>query len=198
MMSTIPDAMPAPMTYEEYMREGEVNLRYDILDGVRCYHTNPTRRHQKMLLAIAEILRACAKISKTGKAYIAPCDILIRRFPLRTRQPDVLFMSNARIAANPPASDPAPLDPAPELVVEIISPSDSVGVLAAKLADYQRVGVQECWVVYPKDRSIEALELSGEDIQSVGVYDSDAAFSSRAFPTLQLNVVDIFAETDNG
>jgi Uma2 family endonuclease len=174
------------------MREGEINRRYDILDGVRYFMTNPTRLHQVILMAITDILRAYAKADKTGTAYIAPCDILIRRFPLKTRQPDVLFMSNERVAANPPESDPSPLSPAPELVVEIISPSDSMGVFAAKLADYQRVGVQECWVVDPHDRSVEVLEITDEDIQTLGEYPAGSAFSSKVFPALQVNVTDIF------
>jgi len=44
------------MTYEEYLAEGEVFKRYDIIDGVRHLMPNPTRLHQRILLNLARIL----------------------------------------------------------------------------------------------------------------------------------------------
>lgn len=107
-----PASPPQPLTYEQYMAEGEVNLRYDIIDGVRMV-TNPTRRHQRIIRNLVFPLTHYEQSSGRGKMIIAPCDILIRRSPLRTRQPDVCFISNERLAQNGPETDPAPLSPAP-------------------------------------------------------------------------------------
>ena len=193
-MSTVQDSLPVPLTYDAYLREGEVHRRYDILDGVRQFMTNPTRLHQEILLSIANLLRGYSRTSRAGKAYIAPCDVLIHRFPLRTRQPDVLFISNERAAKNPPVTDPAPLDPAPELVVEIISPSGSVGVLAAKLADYQKVGVRECWIVEPERKTVELLSISDAGFDSAGIFLDSTRLISRVFPDLEIAVADVFAD----
>lgn len=46
-----------PITYEQYMAEGEVTARYDITDGVRRYLTNPTRTHQRIAGNIYALLR---------------------------------------------------------------------------------------------------------------------------------------------
>ena len=106
------------MTYEEYITEGKIKQRYDIIDGVRVV-TNPNRRHQRISRKLLLLFAPYEAAAGNGQSIAAPCDVLIRRAPLRTRQPDVLFMSNACVAQNPPMDNPAPLDPAPELVIEI-------------------------------------------------------------------------------
>jgi Uma2 family endonuclease len=193
-MSTLQDPVHLPLTYESYMAEDEVNRRYEIIDGVRRFMTNPTRRHQVILLTIAGLFKAYAKGSRSGQVQIAPCDILIRRFPLRTRQPDVLFISPERLAANPPPDDPAPLSPAPELVVEIISPSETESRITEKLADFRKVDVRECWVVHPTARTVEVIALAREGSHSIGTYGEGTIVSSRAFPGLDLSVDDVFSE----
>ena len=192
-MSNLIDSIEQPLTYENYMSEGEINLRYDIIDGVRHFMTNPTRIHQRILFRLANLLEHYAVSGNSGSMQIAPCDILIRRFPLRTRQPDVLFMSDECAALNPPLDDPAPLDPAPELVIEIISPTETVGTLYGKLSDYQRVNVRECWIVKPSTRTVEVVAISQGDIETLDVYAESAQVESRVFPGLKIAVSDIFA-----
>ena len=191
--SSLPSPVPPqPMTYEDYMAEGEINLRYDILDGVR-FVTNPNRRHQRILRNIARPFEDYETVDGSGQVITAPCDILISRTPLRTRQPDVLFMSNACVSQNPPLDDPAPLDPAPELVVEIVSTSDTRAVLATKLADYQQVGVRECWIVYPGLNLVEVLRLTETQITLVATYGSGQEVQSEVFQGLSVAADAIFA-----
>ncbi len=49
---------------------------------------------------------------------------------------------------------------APELVVEILSESDRTSVLNAKLLDYQKAGVSECWIVNLEEKTVEVLKLN--------------------------------------
>jgi Uma2 family endonuclease len=188
-----PDPKSETLTYEQYMAEGEVFLRYDIIDGVRIV-TNPTEQHQDILFNIAAAFKQFGKSSDQGKMILAPCDILIRRKPLRTRQPDVLFISRERHALNRPSTDPAPLSPAAELVVEILSPSDRRTVLDAKLADYRSVDVLECWVVSPSARTVEVLRLTPTHEESMAIYGEGETVHSIRFPDLYVAVADIFAE----
>jgi Uma2 family endonuclease len=181
------------LTYEDYMAEGEINRRYDILDGVRIYMTNPTRRHQRILGNIYILLRNYEFASGWGQALMAPCDVLIRRNPLRTRQPDVLFISNAQLARCGDPADPAPLEAAPELVVEILSPTETRAIRSDKLADYQSVGVQECWVVSPDTQTVEVLRLTPELVESVATYENDQTLRSVVFPDLTVPVAEMFA-----
>lgn len=179
------------LTYEDYICSPEEMRRYDILDGEKLYMTNPTMQHQNILFNIADIFKQFQRRHKDGRMFIAPCDVLISRRPLRTRQPDVLFVSNERFGSRS-IDDPAPLTPAPELVVEILSPSDTGGALAGKLSDYQSVNVLECWVVSPRERTVEILKLTDSGFETVGIFSDGMSVQSSIFPELIASIQDIF------
>lgn len=181
------------LTYEDYLAEGETEGRYDIVNGVRVWMSNPTVRYQDVLFNIAAAFKSYSRDSGQGRMIVAACDALIRRIPkLQTRQPDVLFISRERFGSRDP-EDPRPLDPAPELVVEILSPSDTKRVLADTLRDYRAADVRECWVVSPDSRTVEVLRLRLESEQTAAVYGPGETVRSEAFPDLSAAVSDIFA-----
>jgi Uma2 family endonuclease len=184
---------PRLLTYEDYLAEGEVMARYDILDGER-FMTNPTRRHQEILGEIWSRLQAYAKGTRSGVALMAPQDVLIRRHPLRVRQPDVLFITHERLAQCPGPDDPAPLPIAPELVVEILSPSERRVDRDQKLRDYCDAGGVECWVVNPPQQSVEVVRLSPAGPASLANYAAEETLRSAAFPDLSMPVSAIFAD----
>jgi Uma2 family endonuclease len=192
-------AAPAaePLTYEAYLAEGEIMARYDIIDGVRHWMTSPNELHQEIALNIAEHFRAYQRAARRGRTVIAPRDIVVQRQPLRTRQPDVYFISNERRAeAGTDVTDPAPLAVAPELVVEVLSRSDTRRVLADKLADYCAVGVCECWVVSPEAETVEALRLTSDGAERVGLYGVGDTVRSVTFDDLAVALADIFDTED--
>ncbi len=180
------------LTYEQYLAEGEINRRYDILNGVRVWMPNPTVRHQDVLFNIATAFKAFSQASGVGRMVVAACDVLITYEPLHTRQPDVLFISHARFDDRDPL-DPSALNPAPELVVEILSPSDTNRVLAEKIRDYCQVDVRECWIVSLGTQSVEVLRLTPEGERSLAVYGGAEGVRSEVFPGLAVPVLDIFA-----
>lgn len=115
-----------------------------------------TRPHQRLVRRVARLCEDFTAKEKKGECFVAPCDVLIRHIPLKTRQPDVLLISQERLDQNPPDSDPAPLSPAPELVVEIVSPSERPGQRAAKLSDYHSVSVREVWQVFAEEKRVDS------------------------------------------
>lgn len=184
---------PALLTYDDYMAEGEVFKRYDIVDGVRIFMTNPTRRHQRIVKRITRALDDYEAATGKGETILAPSDILITRVPLRTRQPDVLFISHARLAQCGADTDPAPLVVGPELVVEVLSSNESARARASKIQDYCRVGVDECWVVNPTDETVEVVRLTVAGAESIAVYRTGETVRSAVFPDLAVDVSPIFA-----
>lgn len=189
-----------PMTYEEYLSGPEEMARYDILDGWKVYRlygekqlANPTRDHQRLQGNLYSLMRAAAQTTKLGQVLMSPCDVRISLRPLRSRQPDILLISPYRLAQNPPPDDPAPLSPAPEIVVEIVSPSDTASILAAKIRDYQSVDVQEIWILRSKARTIEVRRLTENTAETAGVYGLGETAVSEAFPGLSVSVSDIFS-----
>ena len=189
-----------PMTYEEYISGPEEMARYDILDGWKVYRLygdnlmpSPTRRHQRILARLLRRFQDYEATSGRGETVIAPYDVEITYQPLRCRQPDLLFISRERLEQNAPSDEYAPLSPAPEVVVEIVSPSDTPSVLTVKIDDYRKVDVQEVWIVRSGPQTVEVLPLSSGRTTG-SIHGSGEVAMSLAFGDLTVPVDDIFQE----
>jgi len=104
---------------------------------------SPTVDHQETVINILELLRVYQRATRRGRALTAPLDVLVSRNPLRTRQPDVLFISRERLEEAGGRFLEGPLTTAPELAVEVLSGSDTRRARADKIADYAAIGVTE-------------------------------------------------------
>jgi Uma2 family endonuclease len=195
-MMTIAKIPRTPLlTYEEYLEEGYVEGSYDIVDGERIFMPGATWGHQQVAGNIYVGLRAYGATSRRGKALMAPFDVLIRRRPrLRTRQPDVFFISNEQLAASGGTPQLGVLEVAPELVVEVISDSETERRVEAKILDYCEIGVQEMWRVWPETRTVEVLRLTRDGATVSAVYGEADMIQSLTFSDLTLSVAAIFAE----
>ncbi|GAB4459855.1 MAG: hypothetical protein OHK0029_23020 [Armatimonadaceae bacterium] len=88
--------------------------------------------HQECVGRLYEILRAFQRRERLGRTLMAPFDILIQKDPLRTRQPDVLFIFQQRLAELGGIPDEGSLPAGPELIIEVLSPSDTPRTLRGK------------------------------------------------------------------
>ena len=183
-------AEPKLLSYEDYLKEGETNWRYDIIDGVRMDIASPTAYHQRIVQRITRFLEDYEEAGD-GLTFAAPCDVQISLFPLRTRQPDVMFVSNERLGDRP-LSAPPPLDAVPELVVEVISDSDRERVLNAKLADFHAIGVEECWIVRPEEKTVEVLSTADNGWEQAAIYGESEHVVSLVLPGLAVPAAAIF------
>jgi len=193
-MAITTEAPALALTYEAYMAEPTVYGRYDIVNGVRIFMPGATWGHQEIAANINDRLREYARATRSGKVIFAPFDVLIRRFPkMQVRQPDVLMISFARLAQVGGRPAKGPLEIGPELVVEIISDSETQRILGDKLADYSSIGVDECWVVRPDAATVEVLALTPDGANSVAVYGEDEVVQSVVFAGLIVAVADVLA-----
>ena len=176
------------LTYEEYLKTPEIKARFDIVDGVMTIAPTPTVAHQKVLGQLFLMLHQFVSEQQLGEVFFAPADVIIQREPLRTRQPDLLFVSNER--ANILGDQ---VEGAPDLVVEILSPSNTRSDLEAKLSDYATLGVSECWLVSPEARSVEVLGLTEGSWVRLGISGLGEQVRSQVLPELDLAVVHLFA-----
>ncbi len=140
------------MTYEEYLEGPEIKGRYDVVNGVLIMAPSPTRKHQEILGQLYFLMRQFLEEHRLGNAFIAPLDVVVEREPLKTRQPDLLFVNNERAEILHDI-----VEGAPDLVVEVLSPSNSRADIQDKLDDYAGLGVRECWLVSPEGRTVEVL-----------------------------------------
>lgn len=193
MATPTPKAVSSGLTYEEYLAEGLIPYRYDIVDGVRILMPAPSWRHQRIQMNAMEVLRGYEKRSGRGYVIAAPFDLLIRRLPtLQTRQPDLLFVSREQIERGGGIPESGPLEVAPELVVEILSESETERILADKLADYAAIGVQEGWLIRPRPRTVTVVRLSPGGPVVAADYGEIETLQSLTFPDLSVPVAEFF------
>jgi Uma2 family endonuclease len=178
------------LTYQEYLDLPEMKQRYSIIDGELVMAAAPTPDHQTVVLELSSTLNSFVREHRLGRVFVAPLDIVIRRDPLRTRQPDVMFISNARryiIGLQV-------IEGGPDLVIEVLSPTNTRQDLQEKLQEYQRIGVREAWIVSPQAQTVEVLQLSTEHIRRSGLYGLGHLIVSQVLPELHLTVDEIFPE----
>lgn len=109
--------------------------------------------HQELVVEIYPELSAFIKKTKIGTMRISPYDVYFDNE--NVFQPDIIFISNERkhlIQENG-------LHGAPDLIIEILSPSTAYYDLCEKKAVYERCGVTEYWVVNPTDNSTTGFYL---------------------------------------
>jgi Uma2 family endonuclease len=176
------------LTYDIYLTLPEMKQRYSIVDGVLVMAASPTPDHQTVVQETFVKLDSFVREQRLGRVFLAPLDIVIRRDPLRTRQPDVMFISNARRYIIGLQG----IEGGPDLVIEVLSPANTRQELQEKLQDYQTIGVREAWIVSPQAQTVEVLQLSAEGIQRSGLYGLGSLIVSQVLPELQLTVDELF------
>ena len=150
---------------------------------------SPIPEHQITIKRFLFALNQFIVERNLGELLFAPLDIVIRRNPLRTRQPDLLLLSNesyARIYLD------RPIEEAPELAVEILSQSNTRRRVQDALADYAAIGVKECWLVSLAARTIEVLTLVNGEWQRLTLLGIGDRMRSEALAGLDVEVGQFF------
>jgi Uma2 family endonuclease len=186
------------LTYETYLALPEMMQRYEIIDGELIMAPAPDFEHQWRSTAIYDPMKQYVHTNRLGIVLYAPLDIMIQQSPLHTRQPDILYVSIDRIRkfVIDSIKEIPFLSFTPDLVVEIVSPSESQRKVAEKLVDYRKIGVRECWLVRRGDEIIEILSSSRDAPQQVGVFGSGDVLLSKVLPGWQPVADDLFAPPD--
>ena len=145
-------------------------------------------------MELAVRLRGFVSETGAGVVLVAPVDLLIQREPLRTRQPDILYLSAERtgIKGRDELRGLQFLEIPPDLVVEVLSPSNTRRDIEDKLADYRRAGVRECWLVSPEAETVEVISLSIEEAATEATFGVDETLHSKVLGEFTLPVNDIF------
>ena len=179
----------------DYLSLPKIMQHYEIVDGELIMPPASTLYHQWITKKLLFALDSYVQTYQLGIVLCALVDILIHQRPVQTRQPDVLYLSAERSGFKDSDSliGIQLLEIAPDLVVEILSSSDTRRKIKDKLADYQTIGVCECWLVSPEAQTVEALKFTPEKVERIGIFGTGQQVSSEVLPGLNLLVDDIFA-----
>jgi len=145
------------VSFADLERAPEDGRRYELYDGEVYVVPAPIPRHQVVQHLVTELLRDRCR-QHGGFAVSSPIDIVFSEYDVL--QPDVVFFRPER--AHLVNLDRA-IRHAPDLCVEILSPSTEATDRGRKLQTFARYGVPEYWIVHPVTEVIEVhrLEASG-------------------------------------
>jgi Uma2 family endonuclease len=173
------------ITGDELLEMGDME-RCELIAG-EIIKMSPTNvEHGYLENEIGTQLRNFIASHDLGWVFVGEVGIFTRRDPDTVRGADVAFISKERIPKRPRRGF---LDIAPELIVEIVSPTDRWTNLQDKIEEYFAIGVQWVWVVEPKRQVIRVYnsptraEVIGDLLQGEGVLEG-----------FELSVTMLFAE----
>lgn len=152
-MAPVGQVVKPRISYTDLANQPEDGRRYEIYDGEVFVVPSPLPIHQRAVHALLKLLDAYAS-HHGGEAFISPIDIVFSEYDVV--QPDLAFFSASRRHL---VSADTPIRSAPDLVVEVLSPSTEASDRGKKLQTFARFGVPEYWIVDSHASSIEVLRL---------------------------------------
>jgi Uma2 family endonuclease len=146
------------MTIAEMERLPDDDYRYTLIRGVLHRMPPPMPRHGRTTTTVIVVLGAFVRDHNLGVVY-NESGFALARDPDVLVGPDVAFVRADRV----PADEDSYPDLAPDLVVEVLSPSNMPALVAEKLAEYDRAGVPLVWIFDPRRRTVRVRAADGSD-----------------------------------
>ena len=174
------------LTYEDYANTPD-DERYELIEGELIMAAAPNIIHQGIGKRLFRFF-IIAEDRGLGWAYFAPVDVVLSDYDVV--QPDLLFMlkENAHIITE------ANVQGAPDLVVEILSPSTAQRDWNEKRDLYAKYGVNELWIADPDTRLVWVMALRDGEYEVVGKYGDTQTFSSPTLAGLTIDLREVFGE----
>ncbi len=183
-----PSGVSQPLrTADDLDRMPEDGWKHELQAGVLVSEPLPSPRHGRIAAEICARLHHHARSQRLGVVIGNDSGFLLARSPDTVRGPDVAFVSRDRYAA---AGDPVTAFPgAPDLAIEVLSPSNTPAEVRAKVADYLAAGTQLVWVVDAERRTVTAYRsLLAPRI----LMETDVLEGEDVVPVFRLEVAEIF------
>jgi len=176
------------MTAEDLLRLPTDACRYELLDGELIEMSPANGRHNKIMGRITVLLTNYTDLGALGDVLPGDTGFVLRRNPDRVRAPDVCFIAANRLP--PEGIPPAFLEIVPDLVVEIVSPSDSAAMVQQKTEEWLQAGVRLVWTVYPETRTV----VASQNLEATRIYhETDTLSGEPVLPDFSVLVAALFA-----
>lgn len=176
-----------PRILAEYLAMPEGAPYYEFINGIAHFMPSPTFVHQRILARLFRIMDAFVEEQHFGIVLFAPLDVYLS--DAEYYQPDMLFVSNERTSIIQER-----IDGAPDLVVEVLSPSNAYKDLSHKKRMYEEFGVREYWLLDPLEKSVEVLFNTENGFQIASKGYGKGMVQSQILSGFAVNVEQLFAE----
>lgn len=173
-------------TVDDFLKLEESNTPCELINGELVMSPAPTPFHQNVTGKLFIILEK-ESTKSNGKVFFAPIDLYIDY--KNVFQPDLVFISSEKrnIITN------RGIEGVPDLIVEIISPSNVFTDRNRKKKVYQQIGVREYWIVDPANHTLEVYKHDQPDADVPHLYlVKEGEVSSSVLVNLKFDLKDIF------
>jgi len=187
---TVKETMPAydkHYTFADYMSWDD-DQRWEIIDGELYMMSAPTSRHQEisgnLFLLFGNHLKG-----KSCKVFYAPFDVRLNADTTDDTvvQPDLVIICDKSIMMKTGCCG------APDMAIEVMSPSTSSRDLTIKLALYERTGVREYWVISPDEKKVITYILENGRY-SIKIYTEKDTARVHILEDFEIDLSEVFAE----
>ena len=174
------------MTVEEFDRLQEPEeLRYELDEGELIEMTKPKYNpHNRIVMAFTRALLAYLDTNPIGEVLTS--DNLFVLGPTTKRIPDLSFLTTARVHQ----IGDGDIQGAPDLAIEVLSPSDTAAAMRRKVKQYFAAGAKVVWLVYPDSREVEVWESAAGPGHVLG--EQDTLSGGGLLPGFSMQVKSIF------
>jgi Uma2 family endonuclease len=178
-------------TYADYksweLAPGE---RFEIIYGEAYAMAGPALYHQGILIALAAKFYNFLE-GKPCKAYPAPLDV--RLFYEEDESDDTVVQPDLTVICDEKKRGPEGCRGVPDMVVEILSPSNTALEMERKFELYRQAGVREYWVIAPEHKTLHAYRFEAGQIAARS-YSSDDTALVGILPGLEIPLKPVFTE----
>jgi Uma2 family endonuclease len=159
------------LTYSDYVLFPDDGRRHEIIGGVHHVTPSPVTKHQRVSRWTQFQLFEQIEIPGLGQVIDAPMDLVLSQTDVV--QPDIMVI----LAQNRGIVSPRHVRGAPDLVIEITSPTTQENDLVLKKSLYQTHGVPEYWVMLTEEDLVEKYVLEGSENRLSGRHHDRIEFS---------------------
>ena len=161
--------------------------KHELQAGILVSEPLPGSRHGRVTFRAAQLLGDHVRSHRLGVVYTNDTGFVLSRSPDTVRGPDVAFVSRERFER---VGDVITAFPgAPDLAIEVLSPSNTPAAIHAKVADYLAAGTRLVWVV---DSSAEAVVEYRALLSPRRLEEDDVLEGEEVVPGLSVRVGELF------
>ncbi len=157
------------LTADDLLRLDAKGVRGELIRGVLCETMPAGIEHGTIVMNLGAELKNFTKPRELGRLVGSDSGVWLERDPDTVREPDIAYFSAEKMPPGVRVTGYA--ETPPDLVVEVVSPSNTVREVNDKAFMWLGHGVRLVWVVYPDTRTVDVYQ-SGRAVTSLTEHDS--------------------------
>ena len=181
---------PKLLTADDLLRLDAEGIRGELIRGVLCQEMPPGRKHGRLQARLTVRLGVFVESGNLG-FVVGEAGIWLEQNPDTVRAPDIAYFSKERVLPEDAVDDNGYSEAVPDLVVEVVSPSDTRRAVHDKALMWRQNGVRLVWVLHP---DIRTIDVYAEGRAVTTLTDNDSLDGLAVLPGFTCSVGEIFGD----